>query len=134
MSLLIVHKRRQRPLLLVFDRLGLEKHPHVWHTWSSLLFKSNFSNYVQKCLRCVSSLLLTHILVTTAYVALCRRWQHGCPQLYHTSSALRTTTISGITVFAHVICALFFYFGRWKIGVRKICGFLCVEVLMWVSF
>jgi len=27
------------------------------------------------------------------------------------------------TVFARVICALFFYFGRWKIRVRKICGF-----------
>jgi len=31
---------------------------------------------------------------------------------------------SDVTVFARVICALFFfYFGLWKIGVRKICGF-----------
>ena len=29
------------------------------------------------------------------------------------------------TVFARVICALFFYFGCLKIGVRKICGFFC---------
>jgi len=27
------------------------------------------------------------------------------------------------TVFARVICALFFYFGRWKIGVRRTCGY-----------
>ena len=38
------------------------------------------------------------------------------------------------TVFARVICALFFYFGRWKIGVRKICGFFLVEVLIWGLF
>ena len=34
-----------------------------------------------------------------------------------------TVYVSVYTVFARVICALFFYFGRWKIGVRKICGF-----------
>ena len=32
-------------------------------------------------------------------------------------------TLYFITVFARVICALFLHFGRWKIAVRKICGF-----------
>jgi len=33
------------------------------------------------------------------------------------------------TVFARVISALFFfYFGRWKIGVLKICGFFCGDL------
>ena len=45
----------------------------------------------------------------------------------------RMMKIIGIyTVFARIICALFFYFGRWKIGVRTICGFFFVEVLIWV--
>jgi len=39
-----------------------------------------------------------------------------------------------------IICScnlrtFFFSFGRWKFGVRKICGFfVVVEVLIWVSF
>jgi hypothetical protein len=42
--------------------------------------------------------------------------QHHCPS---------TVIIRSYTVFAGVICALFFvYFGRWKIGVGKICVFL----------
>ena len=42
----------------------------------------------------------------------------GCWRSRHFSERLL------YTVFACVICALFFfYFGRWKIGVRKICGF-----------
>ena len=45
-------------------------------------------------------------------------------------SHCHTVILHLLAYFAH----FFFYFGRWKIGVRKICGFFFVEVLIWVLF
>jgi hypothetical protein len=81
-SPLTVHKHRQRPLLLVFDRPDSTTPSRLTHL-QQLSVPVELLKLRPKMSALCLILLFTHVLVITAYVTWSQRWQHDCPQLYH---------------------------------------------------